>query len=131
MSRDPRLPVRRWFERRPVILAAAAIGFAAVAVAGEPELYVLPVMLAALELGLAGGLVAAAAAAALVVAGGALAPAVVVLAVARWRAASATRCAPCSSSAAASATCSTRRRTTGGATPRRCTRSSPRSCRRC
>ena len=65
-----------------MVLAAAAIGFAAVAVAGEPELYVLPVMLAALELGLVGGLVVAAAAAAVVVAGGALAPAVVALAVA-------------------------------------------------
>ena len=38
---------------------------------------------------------------------------------------------PCSSSVAASATCSTRRRTTGGATPRRCTRSSRRSWRPC
>ncbi|MET0768836.1 MAG: histidine kinase [Solirubrobacteraceae bacterium] len=80
MSLDPTLQVRRWFERRPVILAAAGMCFGAVAVAGAPELYVLPVMLVALELGLAGGLVVAAAAAALVVAGGALAPAVAVLA---------------------------------------------------
>jgi len=75
---DPTLQIRRWFERRPVILAAAAMCFAAVAVAGAPELYVLPVMLVALELGLVGGLVAAAAAA---VAAGTLAPAVSVLAV--------------------------------------------------
>lgn len=80
MSLDPTLQVRRWFERRPVILAAAGMCFAAVAVADAPELYVLPVMLVALELGLAGGLVVAAAATALVVAGGALAPAVAVLA---------------------------------------------------
>jgi signal transduction histidine kinase len=88
MSLDPTLSVRRWFERRPVILAATAVGFAAVGTAvrtgGDPglgALYVLPVMLAALELGLLGGLVAAGAASALVVASGTVAPAVAAVAV--------------------------------------------------
>ena len=81
MSLDPKLPVRRWFERRWVILGAAAASFAAVAVAGEPGLYALPVMLAALELGLIGGIAAGAAAAAAAVAGGEPAPAVAVLVV--------------------------------------------------
>jgi hypothetical protein len=81
MSRDPTLQVRRWFERRPVILAAAAAGLVAVAVTGEPGLSVLPVMLAALEIGLVGGLVTAGAVAAFALASGAIAPAVAVLAV--------------------------------------------------
>jgi signal transduction histidine kinase len=82
MSLDPTLLVRRWPERRPVVLAAAVAGGVAVLVAmeaaGDPALgalVVLPVMLAALELGLAGGLAAAAAAAALIAASGAVAPA--------------------------------------------------------
>lgn len=79
-SNDPTLAVRRWFERRPVILAAAAIGFAGAAAAGEPALYVLPVMLAALELGLAGGALAGVVAAGLAAAGGAFAAAVAVIA---------------------------------------------------
>src|SRR5215216_144315 len=81
MSLDPTLLIRRWPERRPVVLVAAAAGLVAVTVAvhaaGDPglgALYVLPVMLAALELGLAGGVVAAVAAAALVIASGAVAP---------------------------------------------------------
>ena len=89
MSLDPTLLVRRWPERRPVVLATAAAGSIAVLVAmqaaGDPELgalLVLPVMLAALELGLAGGLAAAATAGALVVASGAVAPAVAAAAVA-------------------------------------------------
>src|SRR5688572_24060484 len=89
MSLDSSLLVRRWPERRPVVLAAAAVAFAAVAAAvvaaGDPALgvlSVLPVMLAALELGLVGGLVAAAAATALVLASGAVLPAVAPLAVA-------------------------------------------------
>jgi len=62
------LLARRWPERRPIVLAAAAATFVAVAVAhranGDPALalgllYVLPVMLVALELGLVGGCVAA------------------------------------------------------------------------
>jgi len=81
MPRDPTLQVRRWFESRPVILTAAAIGFAGVAAAGEPALYVLPVMLAALELGLVRGLAVSAIAAALAVAAGAGAAAVAALAV--------------------------------------------------
>ncbi len=84
VSLDPTKPVRRWFERRWVILAAAAAGLAAIAAAGDPALhvlYVLPVMLAALELGLAGGVAAGAAAAALVVLGGSVAPAIAVLGV--------------------------------------------------
>jgi signal transduction histidine kinase len=83
MSLDPTLLVRRWPERRAVVLAAAAAGSLAVVVAmhaaDDPALgalLVLPIMLAALELGLAGGLAAAAAAGALVVASGAVAPAV-------------------------------------------------------
>ena len=89
MSLDSSLLVRRWPERRPVVLAAAVLGFAAVAVAvaaaDDPALgvlSVLPVMLAALELGLVGGLVAAAGATALVLASGAVLPAVAPLAVA-------------------------------------------------
>ena len=67
MSLDVLL-VRRWPERRPVVLTAAAAGFAAVfagtRLADDPSLavgllHVLPVMLLALELGLAGGLAAA------------------------------------------------------------------------
>lgn len=88
MSLDPTLLVRRWPERRPVVLAAAAIGFAAVAAAvqatgdaGLSALYVLPVMLAALELGLVGGLAVAAGAGALAIVSGDVAPAVVALAV--------------------------------------------------
>src|SRR5215218_1393234 len=69
MSRESILLTRRWPERRPVVLAAASLGFAAIAVAtwGGHEsasavavLVVVPVLLAALELGLSGGLVAAA-----------------------------------------------------------------------
>ena len=89
MWRDSSLLVRRWPERRPVVLAAAALAFAAVAAAvvaaGDPALgvlSVLPVMLAALELGLVGGLVAAAGATALVLASGAVLLAVAPLAVA-------------------------------------------------
>ena len=88
MSLDPTLLVRRWPERRPVVLAAAAIGFAAVLSAmlatGDAELgvlYVLPVILAALELGLVGGAAAAAVAAALALAAGGAAAAVAVVAV--------------------------------------------------
>jgi signal transduction histidine kinase len=88
MSLDPTLLVRRWPERRPVVLAAAGSGFMAVLsaaqAAGDPGLgvlYVLPVMLAALELGLAGGIIAAAVAAGLVVASGAAAPAVAAIAI--------------------------------------------------
>ena len=72
MALDPILLTRRWPERRPVVLATAATAFVAVAVAGDPALavlYLLPVTLVALELGLVGGLVAAALAAALVIAG--------------------------------------------------------------
>jgi len=67
-SIDAQLLTRRWPERRPTVLAAAAAAFVAVAVAqrsnGDPALalgllYVLPVMLVALELGLAGGCTAA------------------------------------------------------------------------
>jgi signal transduction histidine kinase len=83
MSVDPALLIRRWPERRPVVLAAGAFGFAAVAVivgvSGDPALgalYVVPVLLIALELGPAGGLIAAAIAAALAVGSGALVPAV-------------------------------------------------------
>jgi hypothetical protein len=88
VSLDPTLLVRRWPERRAVVLAAAAVGFAAVLAAvvlsGDAELgalYVLPVMLAALELGLAGGLVGAAAAAVATLAAGAAGPALAVAAV--------------------------------------------------
>ena len=87
MSPHPTLLIRRWPERRPVVLTAAALGFAAVLVAGgpaEPELgalYVLPVMLAALELGVRRGLAAAAGAAAVSLVAGAAAPAIAVLAV--------------------------------------------------
>lgn len=66
------LLIRRWPERRPVVLVGAALGFAAVAALGEPALYAVPVLLAALELGPAGGLAAAAIAAALALAGGAV-----------------------------------------------------------
>jgi signal transduction histidine kinase len=86
MSLDPTLLIRRWPERRPVVLATAAAGFVAVLVAvhatGDPglgALFVLPVMLAALELGLAGGVSVAVAAAALVIVSGAVAPAVAAL----------------------------------------------------
>ena len=89
MSLDPTLLVRRWPERRPVVLAAAAVGSIAVLVAmgaaDDPALgalLVLPTMLAALELGLTGGLAAAAAAAALIVANGTVAPAVAAFAAA-------------------------------------------------
>jgi signal transduction histidine kinase len=88
MSAAPALLVRRWPERRPVVLAAGALGLAAVAalvqLARDPALgvlYVLPVLLVALELGLAGGLAAAAIAAALALAGGAVLPAAVAIAV--------------------------------------------------
>lgn len=87
MSLDPTLLIRRWPERRPVVLAAAAVGFVTVLVAvhaaGDPglgALFVLPTMLAALELGLAGGLAAAGATAVLVVVSGAVAPGVAALA---------------------------------------------------
>jgi signal transduction histidine kinase len=87
MSVDPALLIRRWPERRPVVLAVAAIGFAAVAaivhVAGDPDLgvlHIVPVLLVALELGPAGGLVAATIPAGLVVAGGAVMPAVAAVA---------------------------------------------------
>ena len=83
MSLDPTLLVRRWPERRPVVLAAAGAGGVAVLVAvqaaGDPALgalVVLPAMLAALELGFAGGVAAAVAAAALIVAMGTVVPAV-------------------------------------------------------
>ena len=75
MSFDAHLLTRRWPERRPTVLATAVAAFVAVAVAhranGDPALalgllYVLPVMLVALELGLAGGCVAAGLAIALV-----------------------------------------------------------------
>ena len=64
MWRDSSLLVRRWPERRPVVLAAAALAFAAwpprSSAARDPALgallSVLPIMLAALELGLVGGL---------------------------------------------------------------------------
>ena len=74
MAIDALLLARRWPERRAVVLAAAAAAFVAVSVArqadGDPALalgllYVLPVMLVALEVGLAGGLAAAALAIAL------------------------------------------------------------------
>jgi signal transduction histidine kinase len=88
MSLDPTLLVRRWPERRAVVLAAAAGGFAAVLAAvavtgdaGLSALSVLPVTLAALELGLAGGLVAAAAAVAATLLAGAAGPALAVVAV--------------------------------------------------
>ena len=88
MSLDPTLLVRRWPERRPVVLAVAAVGFAAVAAAVQATgnadlgtLYVLPVMLAALELGLIGGLAVAAGAGVLTVVSGDVAPAVVALVV--------------------------------------------------
>ena len=87
MSLDPTLLIRRWPERRPVVLATAAAGFVAVLVAvhaaGDPglgALFVLPVMLVALELGVAGGLAAAVVAAALVIGSGTVAPAVAALA---------------------------------------------------
>jgi signal transduction histidine kinase len=89
MSPDSSLLVRRWPERRPVVLGAAALGFAAVGAAvlttDDPALgvlYVVPVMLAALELGLAGGLAAATIAAGPVLASGAVTEAVAPLAVA-------------------------------------------------
>jgi signal transduction histidine kinase len=72
------LIVRRWPERRPVVLGTSLAGFAAVFAAAYAAddaalaigiLYVLPVMLLALELGLRGGLVAAAAAIGVVVVG--------------------------------------------------------------
>jgi signal transduction histidine kinase len=75
------LIVRRWPERRPVVLAAAATGFVAVFttayVADDPGLaigilYLLPIMLLALELGLAGGVAAALAATAVTLVGDAL-----------------------------------------------------------
>jgi signal transduction histidine kinase len=74
MTRESILLTRRRLERRRVVLAAAALGFAAIAVAGfagsaVDALYVLPVTLAALELGLAGGLAAAGPAIALAIAG--------------------------------------------------------------
>jgi signal transduction histidine kinase len=67
----PQLLVRRWPERRPVVIAGAVVLFVAVfatqrlvndAAAGIGVLAVLPIILAGLELGLTGGLVAAAAA---------------------------------------------------------------------
>jgi signal transduction histidine kinase len=74
MSFDAVLLARSWPERRPVVLASAVLGFAAVA-AGDPgavaALHVLPVVLVALELGLSGGLAAAALAVVLALAGGA------------------------------------------------------------
>jgi signal transduction histidine kinase len=89
MSLDPTLLVRRWPERRPVVLAAAAAGsvgaFVAMYAAENPALgalFVLPVMLAALELGLAGGLAAGAVGGALLIAAGAVAPAVAAVAAA-------------------------------------------------
>jgi hypothetical protein len=82
MPSDPALLVRRWPERRGVVLAGAATGFAAVAavvhLSGDSALgmlHVVPVLLVALELGAAGGLIAAGVATALVVAGGAIVPA--------------------------------------------------------
>jgi signal transduction histidine kinase len=87
MSLDPTLLARRWPERRPVVLAAAAAGLVAILVAGDGvadpslgALYALPVTLAALELGLAGGVTVAAAAGVLALVGGAVAPAVAALA---------------------------------------------------
>jgi signal transduction histidine kinase len=67
----PQLLIRRWPERRAVVLAVAVVLFVAVfavqrivddAAAGIGVLAVLPIMLVGLELGLAGGLLAAAAA---------------------------------------------------------------------
>ena len=88
MSVDSALLIRRWPERRPVVLTGAAFGLAAVAavvqLSGDAALgvlHVLPVLLVALELGLAGGLAAAAIATALVLAGGAVVPAAVAIAV--------------------------------------------------
>jgi signal transduction histidine kinase len=89
MSADPALLIRRWTERRPVILLGAAIGFAVVAamvrLLGDPALgalYVVPVLLVALELGQVLALAAAALAAALAAAGGALVPALAAVVVA-------------------------------------------------
>ena len=79
MSAD--LLIRRWPERRPVVLVGAALAFIAVAALGEPALYAVPVLLAALELGSAGGLASAAIAAALALAGGAAGAAVAVVVV--------------------------------------------------
>jgi signal transduction histidine kinase len=65
----PELPVRRWVERRAVVLSAAAVGFAVIfalrqAVSDEVEtvglLYVVPISLVALELGAIAGILAAA-----------------------------------------------------------------------
>jgi signal transduction histidine kinase len=85
MSVHPTLLVRRWPERRPVVLTAGALGFVAVLVAGGPAdaglgaLYILPVLLVALELGLLGGGIAAVGAAAVSLASGALPAAVAAL----------------------------------------------------
>jgi signal transduction histidine kinase len=65
----PALPVRRWAERRTIVLSAAVLVFAGVCAwrvsSGDVEetidlLFVIPVALVALELGLRAGLVAAA-----------------------------------------------------------------------
>ena len=87
MSLDPMLLVRRWPERRAVVLTAAALGFAAIVVAdngsGDPALgalYALPALLAALELGLALGTAAAAVAALPALTGGSAWTAAAVLA---------------------------------------------------
>jgi signal transduction histidine kinase len=64
----PELPVRRWIERRAVVLSAAAVCFAVIfalrqAISGEVEtiglLYVVPVSLVALERGAIAGIIAA------------------------------------------------------------------------
>jgi signal transduction histidine kinase len=65
MSAIASLPVRRWPERRRLILATAAVLFVAVLVLGEASgkteiLYAVPVALVSLELGLSWGLAAAA-----------------------------------------------------------------------
>jgi hypothetical protein len=99
MSPESSLLVRRWPERRPVVLAAAALSFASVGVAvvADPALgvlAVLPVMLAALELGLVGGLVAAVGATALLLASSACS-------IPRWRSASRARSTGCTRSSPA------------------------------
>jgi len=71
----PALPIRRWVERRRVILAAAAVLFAAVFVLRQSTtggsdaiavLYVVPIALVALELGIVAGLASVALAVGLV-----------------------------------------------------------------
>src|SRR6266571_1523879 len=77
--RDAAMPIRRWPERRAVVLTVVALLFGAIygllatrpdADAGAGLLFVIPTALAALELGLAGGVAAAVTAFALVAASG-------------------------------------------------------------